>query len=119
MADVFRTHGASVFTARGVDVDLLDQWVSEDIADRRTKEELQEAMKWVRVERKHVETAAMRSNNSSPGPDGAPYLAWRLLCGDAITVLYEALQTMTEEDRPFWMSNRYKGFNHSFLLFFL
>ena len=117
MADVLRTHWASVFTARGVDVDLLDQWVSEDIADRRTKEELQEAMKWVRVERKHVETAVMRSNNRSPGPDGVLRLSWRLLCGDAITVLCEALQTMTEEDGPFWMSNRYKGFNHSLLLF--
>ena len=117
MSDVLRTHWASVFTARGVDVDLLDQWVSEDIADRRTKEELQEAMKLVRVERKHVETAVMRSNNSSPGPDGVPHLAWRLPCGDSVTVLFEALQTMTEEDVPFWMSNRYKGFNHSLLLF--
>ena len=84
MADVLRRHWASVFSARGVDLDLLRQWVADDIAARTVENNLQEAMRGAQIERKHVATAVSRSNDSAHGPDGVPYLAWRLLKEDAI-----------------------------------
>ena len=115
MADVLRRHWASVFSARGVDLDLLRQWVADDIAARRVGSNLQEAMKGAQIERQHVATAVSRSNDSAPGPDGAPYLAWRLLKEDAIDVLYDAIRAMAQEDGPFHMTRRYAEFNHSLL----
>jgi len=117
MARVLRDHWSQVFTTRGVDVDLLGRWVEEDAVARTEDGTTQEAMKFVQVRRKHVAIAVKRSNNSSPGPDGIPYSAWRLLGDDAIDILYEALQAMSLEDGPFWMRRRYKDFNASLLLF--
>ena len=117
MADVLRRHWASVFSARGVDLDLLRQWVADDIAARRVENNLQEAMRGAQIERKHVATAVSRSNDSAPGPDGVPYLAWRLLKEDAIDVLYDAIRAMAQEDGPFHMTGRYADFNHCLLLF--
>ena len=63
-------------------------------------------------------TAVSRSNDSAPGPDGVPYLAWRLLKEDAIDVLYDAIRAMAQEDGPFHMTLRYADFNHSLLYFY-
>jgi len=117
MADVLRRHWASVFSARGVDLDLLRKWVADDIAARKVENNLQEAMRGAQIERKHVATAVSRSNDSAPGPDGVPYLAWRLLKEDAIDVLYDAIRAMAQEDGPFHMTRRYADFNHSIFVF--
>ena len=100
-----------------MDLDLLRQWVADDIAARRVEDNLQEAMKGAEIERQHVATAVSRSNDSAPGPDGAPYLAWRLLKEDAIDVLYDAIRAMAQEDGPFHMTRRYVDFNHSLFFF--
>ena len=48
MADVLRRHWAAVFSARGVDLDLLRKWVADDIAARTVENNLQEAMRGFR-----------------------------------------------------------------------
>ena len=118
MAVVLRRRWASVFSARGVDLDLLRRWVADDIPARRVEDNLQEAMKGAQIDRQHVATAVSRSNDSAPGPDGVPYLAWRLLKEDAIDVLYDAIRAMAQEDGPFHMTRSYTDFSHSRLLFY-
>ena len=117
MADILKKHWSEVFESRGVDVDLLGTWVEDDARSRRDDGSVQELMKWVKVSRKHVVQAIERSNDSSPGPHGIPYRAWRRMGADAADVLYEALRAMVSEEGPMWMRSRYADFNASLPFF--
>ena len=98
MAKVLRQHWQDVFSARGVDEERLRAWIDEDLELRRDRGEMQEAMQHVRLQREQAEAAIRHSNNSSPGPDGIPYAAWRRLGDEAVGILVDAAVEMTEED---------------------
>ena len=74
-------------------------------------------MRRVTLQRKDVVTAVRRSNNSSPGPDGIPYAAWRRMGEEGFDVLYAAAQEIVDDDSCWRASRKYPNFNESTLLF--
>ena len=108
-----------MFSARGVDEERLRTWIDEDLELRRDRGEMQEAMQHVRLQREQVEAAIRHSNNSSPGPDGIPYAAWRRLGDEAVDILFDAAVEMTEEDGFTLLGKVYSDFNASLLFFCL
>ena len=76
-------------------------------------------MQHVRLQREQVEAAIRHSNNSSPGPDGIPYAAWRRLGDEAVDILFDAAVEMTEEDGFTLLGKVYSDLNASLLFFCL
>ena len=72
----------------------------------------------LQLRRQHVQEALRLSNDSSPGPDGLPYGAWRALGELAVNVLHGAFQEMVSETGGERVRHHYADFNES-LLFFL
>ena len=66
-----------------------------------------------RISTRHVEMAVSMSNNSSPGPDGIPYAAWRHAGRTAILILHAAAEQMQAPD--FRNTRLPTGFNDSYL----
>jgi len=117
IAKVLRSHWEGVFQARGVNACKLRQWIEDDMASRRACGELHSKMKDVQLQRWHFQRALDLSNDSSPGPDGIPYGAWRALGDDAIDLLFEAALEMVDPDFSVHMREEYSDFNDSVLLF--
>jgi hypothetical protein len=65
------------------------------------------------VKFEHVELAVKLSNNSSLGPDGIPYAAWRKAGRQALVILHEVISQIQAED--FEESTLPEGFNTSYL----
>lgn len=118
IAKVLRSHWEGVFQARGVNACKLQQWIEDDMASRRACGELRSKMKDVQLQRWHFQRALDLSNDSSPGPDGIPYGAWRALGDDAIDLLFEAALEMADPDFSVHMREEYSDFNDSVLFFF-
>ena len=53
--------------------------------------------KWA-ITHKHVQLATTNTNNSSPGPDGIPFMAWRKLQSLSTQVLYDVTTALTRDD---------------------
>ena len=49
------------------------------------------------MKKKYIEKALRCSNNSSPGPDGIPFEAWRTMGKLAVDVLYGAFQDLASD----------------------
>jgi len=71
----------------------------------------------ISLQRCHVELALRLSNNSSPGPDGIPYAAWRRLGTLAVDILFAAAQEIGSVDGEALLEEHYAEFNASLLLF--
>ena len=69
------------------------------------------------VRRRHVRHALANTNDSSPGPDGIPFLVWRRLRELGVTYLYEAIKEMVSEGGVENMRRDYPDFNASLLIF--
>ena len=97
---------------------LLDQWLEEELDHMPLANTAPFPDHTFRLRRRHVRSAIRHTNNSSPGPDGIPFVAWRRLEGLAVDVLFEAFQSMTAEAGPEVTLEEYQELNSS-LLFFL
>jgi len=117
MAKTLRSHWSSVFERRGVEENKLKEWVADDIEERTHLGELQTLLANLKLARDHIKTALDRSNNSSPGPDGVPYLAWRRLASEAIEVLFEAAEYMFDPANADTFQSIYEDFNASLLMY--
>ena len=117
MADVLRDHWAAVFQARGVREELLDSWLQDDLAHREAHGPLHSSLQHVRMTKRHIERAVRCSNNSSPGPDGIPYEAWRAMGKLSVDVLFCAFQDLSSDTAEAQMDQEYPEFNASILHF--
>ena len=75
MAKALTEHWAQVFTERGIDEAMLERWLQEDLDARPPAERRPLEPRMLRVKRRHVLSAILRSNNSAPRPDGIPFSA--------------------------------------------
>ena len=94
IARILRQHWEDIFKKRGVDSQLLEQWIRDDIHWRIDEGAMPTPMRRTRVKLKHVKKALRKSGNSAPGPDGIPYSAWRAAGDEVAAVLFEALEEM-------------------------
>ncbi len=118
MANHLRLHWANVFKAKGVNQERLQAWLDEDSDGRAEQGPTHEGLRSIRLKRRAIRQALKQSNNSSPGPDGIPYGAWRALGEVAVDVLYGAFGDLIRDEGPEIMRRDYPDFNAS-LLFFL
>ena len=64
-----------------------------------------------------IKEAIKLSNDSSPGPDGIPYAAWRRLGNLACDTLHDAFVELSSEEGEDMMLREYPDFNESLLIF--
>ena len=63
-----------------------------------------------------MKKAVRRSSNSAPGPDGVPYLAWRMLGNESIDILFNAAVELMSDDGDSLLAEHLPNFNESLLL---
>jgi exonuclease III len=112
MVKPLRDHWKETFRKKGVDRPLLNRWIREGASEAERCTDIPD------LNRNHIKQAIDMSKNTSPGPDGIPFLAWKRLKGLASTVLFDAFGEMTAEGGEEKMRESYATFNDS-LLFFL
>ncbi|CAK0904509.1 unnamed protein product [Prorocentrum cordatum] len=93
MATALRDHWSEVFQKTGVNRALLEDWLRDDVQHRPSTDLSLPALrlKWV-----HFLTAIRNSNNSAPGPDGIPFLAWRRCAKFSAQILLDSTRWMGE-----------------------
>ena len=94
MAAALRAHWSSVFASCHIDRRLLRDWLREDISSVGLPPV--DSQLWAPT-RDDVRSAVEASPNSAPGPDGLPFLAWRVLGPLAVDVLHGALQQLASD----------------------
>ena len=124
MAATLRTHWSEVFTAKGVDTQLLRTWLDDDRAAREETSSSSssgapshQVLRDLRITKRHVQKAIGTSKDSAPGPDGIPYRAWRNLGKLAVEVLHSALAELCSEDAERILQQEMPSFNESLLMF--
>ena len=70
-------------------------------------------MKALKVRKRHVGKALKLSNNSTPGPDGIAYGAWRGLGDVAASVLHDVFLDLSGDNGQESMQREYPNFNES------
>ena len=112
MAKAIIQHWAKVFSSKAIDEDLLKKWLEEvrpqrsrecnlNDADKVTEKGdpharthpprraiPQERTRW-KPKRRNIIKALRQAGNSSPGPDGVPFAAWRALGSAGVDLLQE------------------------------
>ena len=97
MAAALRTHWSKVFKAKPItNLEISQQWMRDTPYGFHNRA-WQEESKWV-VTQGGVEKAIQYSNNSAPGPDGIPYLAWRKAGRLAVVSIHNALSQIQKDN---------------------
>ena len=117
MADALRTHWSQVFCKRRIHKHTLHQWLQEDLPSDMSPELPAQSDTCWQVTREDIAQAVERPPNTSPGPDGIPFKAWRTLGHTAITILHEAYNTLSSEGGEHIMRPDYPDFIHSDIVF--
>ena len=107
MAELLSHHWGQIFRDRPRVDALLREWLAAENANLPCP---LGSPRW-NLERHHLEQSLKLCSESAPGPDGIPYLAWKVLKDISVPVLYEAalaLQVVEPDALP-------PGFNHAFL----
>eukprot|EP00974_Lingulodinium_polyedra_P092126 8927486-Lingulodinium_polyedra.AAC.1 len=97
MADALRSHWSGIFTAGGIDRGLLKKWVDEDIASGPSGAARSPLRPFPKLRRSHIKQAIDSTGNTSPGPDGIPFAAWRKCRDLAADVLFDAFGSMCSD----------------------
>ena len=112
MAEELRNHWSKTFSSRPVThKKVLDEWI-KGCRYGFKDEQRADTKRWI-ITQQHIEDAIRYSNNSAPGPDGMPYLAWRCAGRLAVVVLHAAASQMQDEN--FTLQELPRDFNASFL----
>jgi len=96
IASILDLHWSKVFSKRGIDDVLLQQWLREEFGEVG-EAGLPEASRW-KVTRKHIAKAIRMSGNSPPGPDKIPYKAWKALGELGVTILHDMAWEMQKDN---------------------
>ena len=70
-------------------------------------------MRCVVLRRKNVLEAIRLAHNSAPGPDGIPYVVWRVMGVGAADILYDAALALGQNDGLEAMARDRPSFNAS------
>ena len=89
MANALRKHWSKVFCARRLHESLLSTWMNEDLIDTQNPLPPTDHPCW-EVTQEDILKSITRSPNTSPGPDGIPFIAWRQLGEMASPILHKA-----------------------------
>ena len=98
MAKTLSNHWAKVFQSKGINDALLTEWLQEDSRERSRLGSSPFDPNALHLKRKHLIRALRGSNNSSPGPDGIPFMAWRRCLKFSATILLEAAEFIFTSD---------------------
>ena len=91
-APVLVRHWSQQFAAKGTDdMAVVSRWCEH-------MPKFPEVMPRCEVSLDHVRRAVKAAGTTAPGPDGIPYAYWKGMGETGITVLYDTLQTMMEDD---------------------
>ena len=91
---ILRAYWREVFSSSSCDEDALARWVADE---EHLPDWGVEDSRWI-PGKDSMSKNIGRTGKSAPGPDGIPYLAWRLLGDLASDVLYRAAMFMYEND---------------------
>ena len=99
MADCLRAHWANVFSRKDINPSDVGSWMRAAYPGGIGLENFPspEDPRW-RVRRRDVARAIKLSGNSSPGPDGIPYGAWRAMKDIGTDTLWAAMQDLCTDD---------------------
>ena len=128
IAHCLQKHWQHVFQRRPIDGELLERWLDSlpsltdaqsdpNRTDRvdsragnddrdRNRRQTRSDQHW-RIRRTDVEEAIRSSGNSSPGPDGIPYLAWRSLGELGIQTLWDVAKLLETDQAGELMREAY------------
>ncbi len=84
--NALNAHWQEVFNPKDIDQDLLEQCL-QDYNKRAAS-----IQKWT-ILPSHLKAVIKAAKNSSPGPDGIPFLAYKVLQDSAYPVLWAVLQS--------------------------
>ena len=118
MAAELRRHWADVFRAKSISAAKLDEWLDDDEDNKPCSDLFNVSPSQFKLKKRNIKHAIKYSNNSSPGPDGIPFGAWRRCIKLSTEVLFDAVQPLLREDGTEALAHEWENFNHS-LLFFL
>jgi len=118
MSVALRTHWARVFSGAGINQDILDRWLDEDVDNKPLTDVMPFDPSKMQLRKKHIIHALRHSNNSTPGLDGIPFMAWRACVKFSAQILFDAAQAFFDLDIDTASGDDLALFNHS-LLFFL
>ena len=110
MARALKEHWERTFAATPIDEEALEHWLHDTLPNKGRGEGNHDSLPppdshlW-KIRRKDVAKAVRLSNNSAPGPDGIPYLAWRKLGNIGIDYLFQAVKCLTTEEGKQCMSD--------------
>lgn len=107
MARLLIEHWGRILTAKPVDRQLLSRWL-RDLPDKVP----QAADACWTLTREHVAESRRRSHETSPGPDGIPYMAYRKLGSYAVACLHSSAEDLQETD---CLHDLPSTFNHAIL----
>ena len=128
MAKAIKDHWSKVFAHKQIDETMLERWFASLKTAWGAQEEnaepsldngnplphMREKRKPIRTDpgkwatrRKDIIKALKLAGNSSPGPDGIPFAAWRALKGIGITVLYDVARALRSESSQREMSEAF------------
>jgi hypothetical protein len=129
MIEVLQEHWSEVFQKRGVEEDLLEDWLKEmyplDVRDElQRKRSSGGGQHWSKglppegsgqwdTRRGDLEKAIKQSKNSAPGPDGIPHKVWKELGEFGATILWNAMEELHEANAPDLLKEAY-GTEHEF-----
>ena len=98
MANTLRNHWSKIFQKRHCHKPLLSQWLQEDLPpDSLAGLPSENDPSWA-LDKDDIRRAIKRSPNTSPGPDGIPFGAWRKLGELAVDTLFRAYQSLSSDN---------------------
>ena len=107
IARVLTEHWGRVLTSKPVDSRLLNRWL-RDLPDKLPPA----ADACWHITKEHVLESVRRSHETSPGPDGIPYKAFKKLGLYAVEYLFDAAEDLQEDDVN---TAEIASFNHAIL----
>ena len=116
MASALKAHWRQVFRKKQTCRMTRQRWIEEDVRFRPPSSHNAQDAIWD-LTQADVEKALQLSGNSSPGPDGIPFAAWRACKSLAAPVMFAALLQLTSADGLDILGEDFADFNESILTF--
>ena len=116
MASALKAHWEKAFRKKQTCRMTRQRWIEEDIRFRSPSSHNAQDAIWD-LTQADVEKALQLSGNSSPGPDGIPFAAWRARKSLAAPVMFAALLQLTLADCLDILGEDFADFNENILTF--
>ncbi|CAK0792699.1 unnamed protein product [Prorocentrum cordatum] len=115
MARVLKEHWSEVFRQQATDQHLRQVWLQEEA--RHFPPDLSRHIPGDVAPYSEFEKAIANASDSSPGPDGIPFKAWRRLGPLATRAFYDAFLTIVSPNGLDLLAQDWDAFNESSMVF--